>query len=216
MNTIQPIDRPRERIKNRGVESLSDIELVAAIFGSGGPQQNVFELAKNVVTIFEKNLANPKLEDLLCIKGIGLAKASQILSAIEFAKRRIHPERRKITNANDVMPLLWQYAEKRQEHFICISLNGANGVIAARVITIGLVNCTQVHPREVFSDPIVDRASAIIVAHNHPTGDLTPSTADRKVTKELKDAGNILGIKLLDHIIFSTLGYFSFSDASEL
>ena len=114
------------------------------------------------------------------------------------------------------MPLVSHLADRKQEHFICISLNGAHEVIASRVITIGLVNATQVHPREVFCDPICDRASAVIVAHNHPSGQLEPSNADRLVTKNLKEAGELLGIRLLDHVIFSSAGFYSFADKAEL
>jgi DNA repair protein RadC len=99
---------------------------------------------------------------------------------------------------------------------ICISVNGANEVITSRVVSVGLVNKTQVHPREVFADPITDRASAIIVAHNHPVGGLTPSKEDIEVTRRLKAAGETLGIRLLDHVIFNQKGYYSFLENGEL
>ena len=108
------------------------------------------------------------------------------------------------------------YADRRQEHFICVSVNGANEVIATRVVSVGLVNKTQVHPREVFADPITDRASSIIVAHNHPVGDLTPSKVDIEITKQLKSAGEILGIRVLDHIIFNEKGYCSLLEKCEI
>ena len=102
------------------------------------------------------------------------------------------------------------YADRKQEHFICISINGANEVITTRVVTIGLVNKSQVHPREVFADPLTDRASAVIVAHNHPSGRLEPSAEDIELTKQLQESGKTLGIAILDHIIFNQKGYFSF------
>lgn len=107
-------------------------------------------------------------------------------------------------------------ADRKQEHFLCISLNGANEVIATRTISVGLVNKAQVHPREVFADPITDRAAAIIIAHNHPTGNVTPSKDDVEITRKLKAAGETLGIKVLDHIIFSHKGYYSFLESNEL
>jgi len=107
-------------------------------------------------------------------------------------------------------------ADRKQEHFLCISLNGANEVIATRTISVGLVNKTQVHPREVFADPITDRASAIIIAHNHPTGGLAPSKEDIEITMRLKKAGETLGIKLLDHIIFSHKGHYSFLENNDI
>jgi DNA repair protein RadC len=109
-----------------------------------------------------------------------------------------------------VLPLIRHYADRRQEHFLCVSLNGANEIIATRVVSVGLVNKTQVHPREVFADPITDRASAVIVAHNHPSGSLEPSKEDIDITGQLRSAGEILGIRLLDHVIFNSKGYYSF------
>ena len=105
---------------------------------------------------------------------------------------------------------------RKQEHFLCVSLNGANEVIQTRVVSVGLVNKTQVHPREVFADPITDRASAVIVAHNHPAGGTSPSREDREVTQQLKFAGETLGIRLLDHIIFDRKGYYSFLEKGEI
>lgn len=110
----------------------------------------------------------------------------------------------------ELMAILLGSGTPRQEHFLCISLNGGHEVIAVRTVSVGLVNKTQVHPREVFADPITDRASAIIVAHNHPAGSLEPSREDITVTQQLKSAGQTLGIQLLDHIIFNHRGYYSF------
>jgi DNA repair protein RadC len=150
------------------------------------------------------------LDKLQEIEGVGPAKASLIAAALEFARRRIRPEGLKISFPPDVLPLIRHYGDRKQEHFICISLNGANEVVAHRVVSVGLVNKTQVHPREVFADPITDRASAIIVAHNHPSGELKPSKEDTEITKQMKAAGETLGIKLLDHIIFNQKEYYSF------
>jgi DNA repair protein RadC len=142
--------------------------------------------------------------------GVGPAKASLIAAALEFARRRIRPEGLRISFPPDVLPLIRHYADRRQEHFISVSLNGANEVIAARVVSVGLVNKTQVHPREVFADPLTDCAAAVIVAHNHPSGTLEPSQEDIETTGRLKSAGEILGIRLLDHIVFNQKGYCSF------
>lgn len=136
-------------------------------------------------------------------------KASLICAALEFARRRIRPEGTKIGGPEDVYPLVRHFADRKQEYFICLSLNGAHEVIATRVVTVGLLNSSPVHPREVFCEPIMDRAAAVIVAHNHPSGNLAPSEADSKVTRELRQAGKILGIKLLDHVIFGRSGFLS-------
>jgi DNA repair protein RadC len=111
-----------------------------------------------------------------------------------------------------LLPLLTNYADRKQEHLLCISLNGAQEVITTRVVTIGLADKTMIHPREVFADPITDRAIAIILAHNHPSGLPEASSADIIMTKKIADAGMTLGIKLLDHVIFNSRGYFSFEE----
>jgi DNA repair protein RadC len=152
----------------------------------------------------------------MSVDGIGSAKAALIDAAFEFVRRRIKPEGLKITFPVDIMPLIQHYSDRKQEHFLGISVNGANEVMNIRVITIGLVNKTQIHPREVFADALADRASAIIVAHNHPSGSLQPSPEDIRITGQLKEAGTILGVPLLDHIIFSSRGYYSLAEHNDL
>ncbi|HKV41365.1 MAG TPA: JAB domain-containing protein [Blastocatellia bacterium] len=119
----------------------------------------------------------------------------------------------KVKNAEDVVPLLSEIADKPQEHFVCITLNGANEIIEKRIVTIGLLDRSLVHPRDVFADVIADRAAAVIFAHNHPSGDVQPSDADLKIQEQLVEAARILGIRVLDHVIVSRKGYFSFQDA---
>jgi DNA repair protein RadC len=148
--------------------------------------------------------------------GVGDAKATLILAAIEFARRRIKPEGAKIETPADLLPHVRHYADRRQEHFLCATINGANEILNIRVVSIGLIDRTPVHPREVFAEALSDRASAIIVAHNHPAGSLEPSTYDIEVTKQLKAAGVVMGITLLDHIIFNRTGYFSFLETGRL
>ncbi|MCL4154540.1 UNVERIFIED_CONTAM: hypothetical protein GTU68_002078, partial [Idotea baltica] len=209
---IAVIDRPREKLSNRGASSLNDYELISVILGSGTREIGVHQLAKLVVELFSTKNGSTSYKDLLSIKGIGPAKASTLSASLEFARRQIRPEGIKISCAKDIYNLLRHIGTRKQEHFICISLNGANEVIATRILTIGLLNSSQVHPREVFSEAITDRAAAIIIAHNHPSGNLTPSEADYNVTKIIKNSGNILGIKLLDHVIFSSNGFCSLRD----
>jgi DNA repair protein RadC len=115
--------------------------------------------------------------------------------------------------AKDVLPLLGDIAGKQQEYFVCISLNGANEVIEKRIVTVGLLNKSQVHPREVFADVIADRAAGAILAHNHPSGELKPSNNDLKIHEQLTEAAKILGINVLDHIIIAKKGFFSFQEA---
>jgi len=209
-------NRPREKLQEKGPKALSDKELLAILLGSGTRNQDVLTLAGRILKVLDDTSASPTLEQLQSIDGIGPAKATTILAALEFARRRIRPEGFKIGMPPDVLPLIQHFADRKQEHFLCISLNGAHEVIAVRTVSVGLVNKTQVHPREVFADPITDRATAIIIAHNHPTGNVVPSKDDAEITKKLKAAGETLGIKLLDHFIFSLKGYYSFLENDEL
>ena len=203
-------ERPREKLRAKGARALSDRELLTILLGSGSKSHDVMSVAGRILKVLDETSAKPSLEELEAVDGIGPAKATLIAAALEFARRRIRPEGFKISFPPDVLPLIQHYADRKQEHFLCISLSGANEVIATRTVSVGLVNRSQVHPREVFADPITDRASAIIVAHNHPAGTLSPSKDDVEITRRLKAAGETLGIKLLDHMIFSHRGYYSF------
>lgn len=215
MKTIKDLpvnERPREKLITGGAKNLSDQELLAVILGKGTQQYDVLSLSQRIIkTIDEKGSALVP-EDMIQVAGIGTAKAALICAAFEFVRRRIKPKGLKIQHPSDVLPIIKHYADRRQEHFLCISLNGANEVMEVRVITIGLVDQSHVHPREVFSDVIVDRASAVIIAHNHPSGQLDPSREDAEVTQRIKVAGDILGIELLDHIVFTQEGYYSFAE----
>jgi DNA repair protein RadC len=213
---IPASDRPREKLQQKGAKVLSDVELIAILLGRGVEGHDVMSVAARVLKVLDNNKEKPDIEELKKIEGVGSAKATLIAAALEFARRRIRPEGLKISFPADVLPIIRHYADRKQEHFICISINGANEVIKSRVVSVGLVNKTQVHPREVFADPITDRASAIIVAHNHPAGSLAPSNEDIEITKQLKSSGEILGNRLLDHIIFNHKGYYSFLEHGEL
>jgi len=216
MKTIKDMpkhSRPREKLREKGASALTDEELVAAILGRGVKGLDVVAMSRNVAKLIRDHKKNLSVDHLTSVPGMGLAKAAQILSAFELARRHLLKETVKITNAKDVLPLVADIAGKKQEYFVCISLNGANEVIKNRIVTIGLVNSSQIHPREVFADVIADRAAAVIFAHNHPSGELRPSNSDSKTHKQLVDAGKILGIRVLDHIILTRKGYFSFQEA---
>ncbi|NMC63567.1 MAG: DNA repair protein RadC [SAR324 cluster bacterium] len=203
-------DRPRERLISRGARFLSDKELLAVLLGSGNKEDNVLALAAKTLAIVDEKNGNLAVENLLELRGVGEAKACVICAALEFARRRIIPEGLRIKEPKDALPLFQHFLERKQETFVCVSLSGANEVIACRVVTVGLANSCQVHPREVLADPLVDRACSILVAHNHPSGDLIPSEEDRRITERLREAAKVVGINFLDHIIFSKRGYYSF------
>ncbi len=202
-------ERPREKLQLKGARALSDLELLAILVGSGTKGQGVLTMASRLLQVLDGSGSSTGVDELCSVSGVGPAKASLIVAALEFARRRIRPHGLKISFPPDVYPLIRHVADRRQEHFLCISLNGANEVIAIRTVSVGLVNRALVHPREVFADPITDRAAAVIVAHNHPSGNLTPSQDDLAVTRQLKEAGQTLGIKLLDHLIFNHNAYYS-------
>ena len=209
-------DRPREKLLRKGAAALSDQELLAVLLGKGTPGMDVMELAAKLAKVIDEKGLHVQAEDLRGFEGVGDAKATLILAALEFARRRIKPEGVKIETPADLLPHVRHYADRKQEHLLCATINGANEILNIRVVSIGLVDRTPVHPREVFGDALSDRASAIIVAHNHPSGSLEPSAFDIEVTKQLKAAGIIMGIALLDHIIFNRSGYYSFLEAGQL
>lgn len=216
IDQIPEDDRPREKLLRKGARALSDQELLAILLGMGTPGMDVMTLAGKLAHLIDEKGLEVKADDLKQFAGIGDAKATLILAAIEFARRRIKPEGARIETPADLLPHVRHFADRKQEHFLCATINGANEILNIRVVSIGLVDRTPVHPREVYADAVSDRASAVIVAHNHPSGGLEPSQSDIAITEQLKSAGEILGIDLLDHIIFNRTGYFSFLEEGKL
>lgn len=209
--------RPRERLLMFGASRLSDRDLISLLVGSGIRGSHVEQIAEKLLTILDKNgYQNIEVATIRAVAGIGEAKAAQICAALEFSRRRYRPGPVKIRYPQDVLPVIRHFADRKREHFLSISLNGAHEVISTRVVSIGLVNKTIVHPREVFAEPLQERSAAVIAAHNHPSGNLDPSDEDREVTSRLKEAGLLLGIPLLDHIIFTQTGHYSFLEHAAL
>lgn len=213
---IPEADRPREKLLRKGASALRDQELLAVLLGKGTASMDVMTLAGKLAQLIDEKGLQVKADDLTQFDGVGDAKATLILAAIEFARRRIKPEGSKIETPADLLPHVRHYADRKQEHFLCASINGANEILNIRVVSIGLIDRSPVHPREVFADALADRAAAIIVAHNHPSGGVEPSQSDINITAQLKAAGGILGIELLDHIIFNRTDYFSFLETRRL
>ncbi len=216
IDRIPKADRPREKLLRKGAQALSDRELLAVLLGKGTPGMDVMTLAGKLARIIDEKGLNITAEDLMQFEGVGDAKAALVLGAIEFARRRIKPEGAKIETSADLLPHVRHFADRKQEHFLCATINGANEILNIRVVSIGLIDRSPVHPREVFADALIDRASAVIVAHNHPSGKLEPSQSDINITAQLKSAGAIIGIELLDHIIFNRTKYFSFLEEGKL
>ncbi|WP_417326982.1 RadC family protein [Halarcobacter sp.] len=214
---LESIDKPREKLEKQGLTALKNYELMAIILGSGVKGKDVISLSRELVKLLEKEFDNIDLEKLLKIHGLGKAKACQIISAIELSRRYlIQNQNIKITSSQDVYQELKAYKNKQQEYFLALYLDGANNLLETKVITIGTLNQSLVHPREVFSYAIEKRCASIIVAHNHPSAILKPSSEDIEVTQRLKESGKILGIELLDHIIFTKDGFYSFQEKGVL
>jgi len=206
---LPDFDRPREKLVAKGAEALSDAELLAILIGTGLKGVSALELASTILRRMGRRLDRLDVTELQSIEGVGVAKACRIVAAFELARRHLLKEKTTIRKAKDVLPFIQHISDKKQEYFVCVSLNGANEVIESRVVTVGLLDTNQVHPREVFADPIADRAASVILAHNHPSGKLEASPDDLALTDRLVKAGEILGIKVLDHIIVTKRGYLS-------
>ncbi|MDD2941341.1 MAG: DNA repair protein RadC [bacterium] len=200
-----------KQISLLGAGALTDLELASLIVGGsrGADNQTVIEEFLTELDATGGDRFPPKLLKTRKTAGPRIYTA---MATYELARRRLSQRGVKIRSPEDVMQVVRHLADRPQEHFICLSLSGAHEVIAVRVVTIGLVNATQVHPREVFSDPLKDRATAIIIAHNHPSGELEPSRQDLEATRMIANAGKVLGIGLVDHVIFSHRGYVSLKE----
>ena len=206
---LSSVDRPREKLLVKGEAALSDAELLAVLLGSGTKRCSVLDLSVKILNALDGSLATADAQTLLEVNGVGKAKACQVLAAMELGRRHLSRRRGVIRDAEDVLPYLAGIRKERQEHFVCLSLNGANEVLATRVVTVGLLDSNQVHPREVYADPITDRAASIICAHNHPSGTLEASPEDLAITRRLVKAGEVLGIRVLDHLIVTEEGFLS-------
>lgn len=215
MKTIKELHKdemPREKLLHKGVQALKNEELLSVLLGSGIQGKDVRKLSREIVLLLEDDFEGLSLEKLCNIHGLGMAKASQILASIELSKRYLIRTNRRITSAKEVYEELSAFSVKNREHFLTITLDGASHIINTRTVFIGTLNQSIVHPREIFSDAIADRAAGIIIAHNHPSGTLAASRADMQITARLKEVSKLVGIELLDHVILAKDGYYSFSD----
>lgn len=199
---IQNQDRPREKLQAKGPEALSDFELLQVLIGSGNAHANVSTIARDALKLLKQNGANITYEELKKVTGLGPAKITEILAAFELSRRYLIDDERPIIDSPErAAEQLSDIRDKKQEYFVCMTLDGANRLIAKRIITIGTLNASLVHPREVFADAITDRAASIIVAHNHPSGNLEISNSDIEVTERIRSAGKLLGINVSDHFV---------------
>lgn len=206
MRSLAVVDRPREKMLAKGAAALSDAELLQVVVGSGIRGADVTKIADNLLELLRMQNGKLTLEQLTDVRGVSVATATKLLASLELTGRFVKKGMR-IDTVDDVLPLLADIRNRKQEHFVVITLDGANRVIERRVITVGTINASLVHPREVFADAITDRAASIVVAHNHPSGTLHASQPDVDITKRLTAVGKLLGIQLFDHVIVTETGY---------
>ena len=205
-------ERPREKLIRSGIHNLTDIELLCIILGSGTRNQNVFQIAKEVSEVLDHtSLEGAELHKrLLQVKGVGHSKACTLSAIFEIAKRRLFPSSIKICTPKEVHCLLSDYVKKKKEYFMVVYLGKNNEFIAKDILAIGSDNRAFIKPKDIFREALARNATMIILAHNHPSGDVKPSEADVQLTKRLIQTGKLLDIRVLDHVIISSEQYYSF------
>lgn len=218
-----PVDeRPRERMMQYGAKSLSNAELLAILLRTGTASQSAVHIAERILsqTSGLKGLTESTIETLVQIKGVGPAKAVQILAGVELGRRisrTIPEERLTVRSPQDAADFMMDELQHlTQEHFVCLFLNTKNQVISKETIFVGSLNASIVHPREIFRKAVQRASAALICLHNHPSGDPAPSAEDRNVTRRLKEAGMILGIDVLDHIIIGEQRFYSMKENGQM
>ena len=200
----------REKALEHGFSYLFDEELIMLILGSGARGLPVEYMAEKIADVLDDCDFEDAVENLLRVKGVGQGKALAVAAALELGRRRSNHLRAPIKSPCDIVPFLKNYAVSEREHFLLVTLNGGHEILQIHVITVGTLNRTLIHPREVFTTAMRDNAAAIIVSHNHPSGNCQPSEEDIAVTETLEKVSVIMGIELLDHVIVSRETFFSF------
>jgi len=217
LKLLPKIDRPREKLIVKGPQNLKDEELLAILLGTGVEGKNVIEVAKQILNRYsKKRLLKLTYSDLSKIKGIGPAKACTILAAVELIKRALKIGEATlpiIRSTKDVIAQAVYIRDRSREHLMTIYLNARNEMVWKKQSTfIGTLNANIVHPREIFEEALKHNAASVILVHNHPSGDAEPSKADLEITKRILEAGKIMGIDVLDHIIITKNKVFSFKE----
>lgn len=209
IKNLPSVDRPREKLQKYGVEKLSDVELLAILLRTGTKDANVIQLSQKVLNRFEKEkLINISIDELTKIKGLCVVKSCEITACFELGKRMLKGKKSSIIlSPRDVWERMEGIRKSKKEHFVVFYLDSRNQEIIRNIISIGILNETLVHPREVFEEAIKNNAASIIIVHNHPSGNIEPSQSDIDITEKIVRAGKILDIKVADSIIVSNLSY---------
>ncbi len=211
---LPKVDQPREKLQKYGVEKLTDKELMAIILRTGIAGCNVVELSKKVLnTILKIGIEKITTKNLLEIKGLGKTKSGQVIASLELGRRLLKGKKAELVlSPKDVWDKMEDLRESKKEHFVVFYLDTRNQVIKREIISVGTLNASLIHPREVFEPAIRYSTSQIIITHNHPSGVSEPSQEDIDISKRLIDSGKILGIEILDHIIVDKSGYKSMKE----
>ena len=214
------VERPRERLEKLGPEALGDAELLAIILRTGYRGHGALEVAENLLQPQPlTDFLGMPLARLKNLKGMGLSRAAVLLSAAELVKRaqkKLGTDYPVIHSMNDIVSQAVDLRPKKKEHLMAFFLNARHQMIAKEIISIGTLTASLAHPREIFTPAIGQAAAGIILVHNHPSGDPTPSDEDIRLTKRIAQAGHIMGIDLLDHLIVAETGCYSFKQAGQL
>lgn len=217
---VADVDLPREKLERVGAAALKSEELLAILLRTGYEGRNVLALARRVLERHScDQLVRMSLADLVEIKGIGRAKASILVAAFELARRAFDTDvgiAPTINSPRDVLPIIADIKDHRKEHFLALFLNGRNQVIRREDVSVGSLSQTLVHPREVFGPAIGSSAASVVLAHNHPSGEVHPSQNDLELTRRMVQAGEIMGIEVLDHVIISSKAFLSFKEMGML
>lgn len=212
-------ERPRERLINYGVDSLSNEELIAILLKTGTVNNSAKSLAQNVLKNID-NINNVRINNLIAIKGIGISKACTIIASLELGKR-LNNKVLTLKNKFNNPKIIFEYYQTRlkdikQEHFYAIYLDSKNKIIDDKLLFIGTINASLVHPRDIFKEAYLLNAASIICIHNHPSGNPVPSKEDMLLTKDLTKIGVLMGIKVIDHIIIGENNYYSFYENKDI
>ncbi len=210
------MDMPREKLERLGQEALRNEELLAVLLRTGYEGKNVLRVADGILRKHPPEaLLEMGLEGLIRIKGIGRAKAAGLVAAFELARRALErgvaPA---LSHPVDVVGIVSDIRSLRKEHFVSVFLNARNQMICRETVSVGTLSASLVHPREVFAPAVGSSAASVILAHNHPSGDVTPSREDIELTRRMVQAGDIMGIEVLDHIIVAAERFLSMKEAN--
>ena len=215
---VAEIDLPREKLERLGAEALRDEELLAILLRTGYEGRNVLDISQRIIRRYPvETLVDLDLASLTSIKGVGRAKAAGLIAGFELARRGLNQGMgiaASITSPADAVGLLADIKDRRKEHFIALFLNARNQVICREDVSVGSLNASLVHPREVFAPAVGSAAASVILAHNHPSGDVTPSREDIELTRRMVQAGEIMGIEVLDHLIVGAERFLSMKEAN--